>query len=148
MLTVLIRTLITLWPFIKENILGNRDIDYLSTRNRPLTLMLLGVLVMFGLFVYITDHALISTTDLQKARQEIRILTVRLEEAGSHDATRGELQLVLERRIAELERLVDLFREQTEVLQQQNQELLSLLGGEVPDTNSALQRYEALQAKK
>lgn len=141
MLLIIIRTLIALWPFIKENVLGNREIEYLNVRNRPMTLMLVSVLVMFGLFIYITDHAFLSTTDLQRARNEVRVLTVKLEENTAYQIERDLARESLLVRVLELEDTVAHYRERLDELRIQNKTLLELVAITVPDVKPKVESF-------
>lgn len=103
MLIPTIKALMVIWPFIRENALGNKKLGYLNKRDRPLTLMLVSVFVLFGLFVYVTDHAFSNSADLAKARRKLEMVSHRLKEAEDRLLLRDKQQLKLHSRIIELE---------------------------------------------
>lgn len=150
MLLIIIRTVIALWPFIKENVLGNREIEYLSARNRPMTLMLVSVLILFGLFVYITDHAFVSHNDLRVAENKIKVMAVQLEENAGKHAVRDVNRNLLLRRIAELEEINLMYAEQLLEVRLQNNALLQSRPPPQKSTpqsrpSRAVQRYNQLK---
>lgn len=151
MLSAFIKGSMILWPFIRENILGNKDIDYLSRKNRPISLMSLFCLILFMLFLYMTDSAIVNRSDLHRAKREIALLTQSVEAARLQMGMPKEHVVEIEKRISLLEDTNRIYRQQNEELVRINRELrLALkeenrIGSTTSDVAKRIKRIRELE---
>lgn len=81
MLVSILKGIITLWPFLKELVLGNQDLRNHVRRNKGSTFLLAALFIMFLLFLFIADAALTTGKALQQAEHEKSLLSVKYEGA-------------------------------------------------------------------
>lgn len=118
MLLALYKFFLVAWPFVKEVLLGGKDIKHEARKNKTATALFVVNICLFILFVYSLDQATIYSNKSRELHSQLGVLKVRLENAEHNSGVPKERLESLEQTIETYKSNAELYRETIEELKQ------------------------------
>lgn len=106
MLLTLYKFFLMAWPFIKEVLLGDKNIQHEVKKNRTASALLVAVFVMFSLFVYITGEAIAYSGQVRDLDHATKVLKLQLDDAVSEQGVPKDTVEEMKQRLTTLEESV------------------------------------------
>lgn len=118
MLLTLYKFFLVAWPFVKEVLLGGKDIKHEARKNKTATALFVVNICLFVLFIYSLDQAAIYSNKTRALHNELGVLKVRLENAEASTGVPKERLESLEQALETYKTNAELYRDTIDELKQ------------------------------